>query len=247
MGSGGLFRRAWRLVAGSKSAQRSPPERREIVRDRFDEDRTDEAAQLIAAIGGDFHSGDVAEVETGDPSFWEADEFTLNYEVGAIGRAEIPDAAGQFSFTLALLAPNQSASALFIEGDQPQSAQAYLGIQGSDGVVGELTRHRDDYLQRTEAEVSYEVETEGLGTWTAFSARPEGAFWLVEGESSLVARAALTPAGTSYGDCSFYYGPSLAEAQWMLRLVEIGGYRLAFQCEVLPVDKVKFWRHRDSG
>ena len=59
---------------------------------------------VIAAIGGDFHSGDVAEVETADPAFWDADEFTLNYEVGAVGRAEIPDAAGQFSFTLALFA-----------------------------------------------------------------------------------------------------------------------------------------------
>ena len=174
--------------------------------------RTDEAAQLIAAIGGNFHSGDVAEVETADPAFWEANEFTLNYEVGAVGRAEIPDAAGQFSFTLALLAPDQSASILFVEGDQPQSALAYLGIQGSDGLVGELTRYRDDYLQHTAAEVSYDVETDGLGTWTAFSARPEGTFWLVEGESDLVARAALTPVGTSYSDCSFYYGPSLAEA-----------------------------------
>ena len=29
----------------------------------------------------------------------------------------------------------------------------------------------------------------------------------------------------------------------MLRLVEIGGYRIAFQCEILPIDNVKFWRH----
>ena len=243
MSDGSLLRRAWRLVAGNKPDQESGPPRREIIRDRYDQDRTDEAAQLIAAIGGNFHSGDVAEVETADPAFWEANEFTLNYEVGAVGRAEIPDAAGQFSFTLALLAPDQSASILFVEGDQPQSALAYLGIQGSDGLVGELTRYRDDYLQHTAAEVSYDVETDGLGTWTAFSARPEGTFWLVEGESDLVARAALTPVGTSYSDCSFYYGPSLAEAPWMLRLVEIGGYRIAFQCEILPIDNVKFWRH----
>lgn len=243
MSSGGLFRRAWRLVAGSKSEQESGRERREIIRERYDHDRTDEAAQLVAAIGGDFHSGDVAEVETADPAFWDADEFTLNYEVGAVGRAEIPDAAGQFSFTLALLAPDQSASILFVEGEQPQSALAYLGVQGSAGLVEELTRYRDDYLQHTAAEVSYDVQADGLGTWTAFSARPEGTFWLVEGESTLVARAALTPVGTAYSDCSFYYGPSLAEAPWMLRLVQIGSYRLAFQCEILPIDNVKFWRH----
>ena len=183
MSSGGLLRRAWRLVAGNKSDQESGRERREIVRERYDHDRTDEAAQLIAAIGGDFHSGDVAEVETADPAFWDADEFTLNYEVGAVGRAEIPDTAGQFSFTLALFAPDQSASILFVEGDQPQSALAYLGVQGSAGLVEELTRYRDDYLQHTAAEVSYDVQTDGLGTWTAFSARPEGTFWLVEGES----------------------------------------------------------------
>ena len=110
-----------------------------------------------------------------------------------------------------------------------------------------MTRYRDDFLQRTEDEinegVSYDVQTDGLGTWTAFSARPEGKFWLVEGESDLVSRAALTPVGTAYSDCSFYFGPSLAEAPWMLRLIEIGGYRLAFQCEILPIDKVKFWRH----
>ena len=247
MSDGSLLRRAWRLVAGNKPDQESRPQRREIIRDRYDQDRTDEAAQLIAAIGGDFHSGDVAEVETYHPDFWEANEFTLNYEVGAVGRAEIPDAAGLFSFTLALLAPDQNASVLFIEGDQPQSAQAYLGIQGSKNLVDELARYRDDYLRRTESEinarVSYDVQTDGLGTWTAFSARPEGTFWLVEGESALVARAALTPVGTSYSDCSFYYGPSLAEAPWMLRLVEIGGYPLVFQCEILPIDNVKFWRH----
>ncbi len=243
MSSGGLFRRAWRLVAGSKSEQESGRQRREIIRERYDHDRSDEAAQLIAAIGGDFHSGDVAEVETYHPAFWEADEFTLNYEVGAVGRAEIPDEAGVFSFTLALLAPDQSASVLFVEGDQPQSALAFLGIQGSTGLVEELSRYRDDYFQHTAAEVSYDVQTDGLGTWTAFSARSEGTFWLVEGESDLVSRAALSPVGTSYSDCSFYFGPSLAEAPWMLRLVEIGGYRLAFQCEILPIDKVKFWRH----
>ena len=162
---------------------------------------------------------------------------------GQSARAEIPDTAGQFSFTLALFAPDQSASILFVEGDQPQSALAYLGVQGSAGLVEELTRYRDDYLQHTAAEVSYDVQTDGLGTWTAFSARPEGTFWLVEGESTLVARAALTPVGTAYSDCSFYYGPSLADSPWMLRLVQIGSYRLAFQCEILPIDKVRFWRH----
>ena len=60
---------------------------------------------------------------------------------------------------------------------------------------------------------------------------------------TLISRAALTPVGTAYSDCSFYYGPSLAEAPWMLRLVQIGSYRLAFQCEILPIDNVKFWRH----
>ena len=243
MSDGGLLRRAWRLVTGSKSEQESQRQRRDIIRERYDHDRTDEAAQLIAAIGGDFHSGDVAEVETADPAFWSSNYFTLNYEVGAIGRAEIEDSAGLFSFTLALLAPDQNASVLFIEGDQPQSAQAYLGIERSKSLAEELTICRDDYLRGSEDEVRYNVQTDGLGTWTAFSARFEGTFWLVEGESDLVARAALSPVGTSYSDCSFYYGPSLAEAPWMLRLVEIGSYRLAFQCEILPIDKVKFWRH----
>ena len=193
--------------------------------DRYDQDRTDEAAQLIAAIGGNFHSGDVAEVETADPAFWEANEFTLNYEVGAVGRAEIPDAAGQFSFTLALLAPDQSASILFVEGDQPQSALAYLGIQGSDeprGGADPLPRR----LPPTHC---------GGGSATTWrrtaSARgrpsppgPRARSGSSRASPTLVARAALTPVGTSYSDCSFYYGPSLAEAPWMLRLVEIGGY-----------------------
>ena len=237
------MRRAWRLVAGNKSDQESGRERREIVRERYDHDRTDEAAQLIAAIGGDFHSGDVAEVETADPAFWSSSYFTLNYEVGAVGRAEIPDEAGLFSFTLALLAPDQKASVLFLEGDQPQSAQAYLGIKHSRKLAEELRYCRDDYFQSSEPEVSYDVQTDALGTWTAFSARAQGRFWLVEGDSDLIARAALSPAGTSYSDCSFYDGPSLAKATRMLRLVEIGDYPLAFQCEILSVDKVKFWRH----
>ena len=210
MSSGGLFRRTWRLVTGNQKKKVSSPGRREFVRDRFDHDRTDEASQLIASIGGDFHQGDIAEIETSDPTFWKIDDFTLNFEIGAIARAEIPDAVGLFSFTIA------------------------------------LTSYRNDYLDRTEPEVSYEIIADGLGTWTAFSARPAGEFWLIEGESNLVARAALNPLGTSYTDCSFYCGPSLGESPWMLRLVEIGGYRIAFHCEVLPIDRVKFWRHQSS-
>ena len=81
--------------------------------------------------------------------------------LGRSAAPKSPDTAGQFSFTLALFAPDQSASILFVEGDQPQSALAYLGVQGSAGLVEELTRYRDDYLQHTAAEVSYDVQADG--------------------------------------------------------------------------------------
>ena len=240
-----MLRAGWRQRQAQGTAEH--PQRREIIRDRFDPDRTDEAGQLMAALGGDIHVGDVIEAQTADPPFWQADEFTLSYELQAVGHAEIPDEAGQFSFTVALLATHQSADVLMLEGDQLQSAHAYLGAQGDKAIAAELGQFREDYLRHTAAEVSYEVQTDELGAWTAFSARQDGQFWLVEGQSALVPQSALAPTGTSYRDCSFYRGDSLDTAAWILRLVEIGGFPIVFQCEVLTLDQVHFWRHSSQS
>ena len=56
-----------------------------------DADGTDEAASMLARLGGDVWAGDVVEVDTSDPGFWGATSFTLSYQVGAIeiGRAHV--------------------------------------------------------------------------------------------------------------------------------------------------------------
>jgi hypothetical protein len=62
-----------------------------------------------------------------------------------------------------------------------------------------------------------------------------------------VPRTADNPEGTTYRDCSFYYGARLGDATWTLRLMELGGFGHAFQLEVLTLGKVKFWRRERPG
>src|SRR5262249_7984682 len=143
-----------------------------------------------------------------------------------------------FSFLIYFLAPDQGADVLILEGDLPQTARAYLGTRGPDALTDELRRIRDAYLSAPEPEVPYDIVTDGLGRWTAYSARENGRFWVQHGTCGLIPQTGYGTDGTAYRDCSLYYGPSLGGATWTLRLVELGGFGHAFQAEVLPLGKI---------
>lgn len=215
---------------------------RPIQRRGHDADGADEAAALLESLGGEVWAGDVVEIETSDPGFWNARSFQLSYRIESVCLAEVGDETGRFSFPVFFLAPDQGADVLILEGDLLQTARAYLGTRAPDALVDELRERRDDYFQRPEAQVTYEIETDGLGQWTAYAARENGRFWSRHGTSDLVPRGGASQDGTTYRDCSFYYGARLGEATWNLRLMEIGGFGHAFQLEVLRLAKVKFWR-----
>ena len=235
--------RVRRLLAGHLDPSRPDIARGpRAIRRGDDPDRVDEAAAILAGLGGDVWAGDVVELESSDPTFWNARTFELTYRIECVCLAEIGDETGRFTFSIFFLAPDQGADVLILEGDLPQTARAYLGVRGPDALVDELRRHRADYLRAPEAEVTYDIGTDGLGPWTAYAARERGRFWVRHGSSNLVPQTAYAAEGTSYRDCSFYYGPSLGAAAWTLRLVEIGGFGHAFQTEVLPLGKLKFWR-----
>lgn len=207
-----------------------------------DPDQVDEAASILARLGGDVWAGDVIELESSDPAFWNGRAFELSYRIECVCLAELGDDTGHFSFSIFFLAPDQGADVVILEGDLPQTARAYLGTRGPDALVDELRNLRADYLRSSEAQVTYDVATDGLGAWTAYAARDAGRFWVRHGTSNLVPQTALAADGTAYRDCSFFYGPSVGDATWTLRLMEIGGFGHAFQAEVLPLSKVKFWR-----
>ena len=212
------------------------------VRRGHDADGTDEAAAMIARLGGDVWAGDVVEIDTSDPAFWNGSSFTLSFQIGAVSLAQTGDDRGLFTFTVLFLAPNQGADVLVIEGDMPSTARAYLGVRGSVALHGELARYRTAFLRDAKSEVAYDVATDGLGTWTAYQVRAAGRFWLRHGASELVPSSAEGEAGVAYGDASFYYGPSLAEAGWILRMMEYGGFGQTFQMESVPLTAVRFWR-----
>ena len=212
------------------------------IRRGDDPDQVDEAAAILATLGGEVWAGDVVELESGDPAFWNARAFELSYRIECVGLAEIRDQTGRFTFSIFFLAPDQGADALVLEGDLPQTARAYLATRGPDALVDELRRHRADYLRSPDAQETYDVAVDGLGEWTAYAARENGRFWVRHGASGLVPQTAYGADGAPYRDCSFFYGPSLGDAAWTLRLVEIGGFGHAFQAEVIPLSKVKFWR-----
>lgn len=212
-----------------------------------DADGTDEAASMLARLGGDVWAGDVVEVDTSDPGFWGATSFTLSYQVGAIALAQTGDHRGQFTFNVLFLGANQGADVLVIEGDMPATARAYLGVRGSGALHEELARYRTAYLRDANAEVSYDVATDRLGTWTAYQVRGSGRFWLRHGASDAVPSSAGGVDGVAYSDASFYYGPSLAQAGWIIRLMEYGGFGHTFQMESLPLSAVRFWRRERPG
>ena len=213
-----------------------------VVRRGHDADGTDEAAALLARLGGDVWAGDVVEVDTSDPAFWNAASFTLSFQVGAVALAQTGDDRGLFSFQLFFLAPNQGADIVVIEGDMPSTARAYLGVRGPVALHEELGRYRNAYLRDALPEVAYDVACDGLGTWTAYQVRGDGRFWLRHGTSENVPLSADTADGVRYGDASFFFGPSLGEAGWILRVMEYGGFGHAFQMESLPLSAVRFWR-----
>ena len=221
---------------------------RAIKRRDRDADQVDEAAAVLEALGGPVWAGDVAEVETSDPTFWNASSYELTYRIESVCQAEVGDDSGRFSFSVFFLDPHQGADVLILEGDLLQTARAFLGTRAPDALVDELREHREAYLRAPEAQVTFEVETDGLGPWTAYAAREQGRFWSRHGHSDLVPRTADNPEGTTYRDCSFYYGARLGDATWTLRLMELGGFGHAFQLEVLTLGKVKFWRReRPAG
>jgi hypothetical protein len=244
-----LPERIRRLLASHLDPQAAGAESgpRRIRRPEADPDRINEAEAVLAGLGGEVWAGDVVEVETSDPQFWNARSFSLSFRIEAVGRAEIADQTGRFSFSLFFLAPHQGADVLFLEGDLPQTARAYLGTRGPDALVDELRRCRHEYLRSPEPEVTFTIQTDDLGAWTAYAAREQGRFWALHGRSDLIPQTAYAPDGVPYRDCSLYFGPSLGEATWVLRLVEIGGFGHAFQAEALPLDKIRFWRRQRPG
>lgn len=220
----------------------TPPARRPIRRTDRDSDQVDEAAQMEAAAGGEVHAGDVVEVVTADPSFWKQSHFELQFAIEAVARAEISDAIGSFSFLIYFLSPDQGADALILEGDLPQTARAFLGALGPPDLSATLQTLLEDYRSRPETQVGYDVPLEDLGRWTAYAAREDGRFWLLEGRSGLVPATADRRDGVGYRDFACYYGQSQASAQWELRLLEIGGFGQAFQGERVALKDVRFWR-----
>jgi hypothetical protein len=213
-----------------------------VVRRDHDADDTDEAAAMIARLGGDVWAGDVVEIDTSDPAFWNASSFTLSFQVGAVALAQTGDQRGHFTWNVFFLAPNQGADIVVIEGDMPSTARAYLGVRGPVALQEELARYRTAYLRDVRPEVAYDVATDGLGTWTAYQVRGDGRFWLRHGASENVPTSAGGIDGVRYGDASFYYGPSLGAAGWIIRIMEYGGFGHAFQMESLPLSAVRFWR-----
>jgi hypothetical protein len=217
------------------------------IRRGNDPDQVDESQAILATLGGDVWAGDVVEIETDNPEFWNARSFNLSYSIETVCVAEIEDQTGNFSFTVLFLTPNQGADVLVIEGDVPQTARAYLGTRGPDALTEELRRYRYEYLRSSDSQVTYDLQTDGLGEWTAYAARENGRFWVRHGDSTLLPRTALGPEGTAYRDYSLYYGSNLGDSAWQLRLLEIGGFGHPFQMEVLPLTKLKFWRRDRPG
>ena len=207
-----------------------------------DRDRVDEAAALLERLGGEVWAGDAVEIQTDNPEFWNAKSYELTYRIESVSLAEVEDETGSFTFSVFFLTPNQGADVLVVEGDLPQSARAYLGTRGPDALADELRTLRERYLAGGTAQVTYDVQTDGLGPWTAYAARENGRFWLRHGTSDLVPQTARGQDGTAYRDASFFYGPTLGDASFILRLMEIGGFGHPFQMEVLTLDKLKFWR-----
>ena len=207
-----------------------------------DRDKVDESASLLERLGGEVWAGDAVEIQTDNPEFWNAKSFELTYRIESVSLAEVEDETGSFTFAVYFLTPNQGADVLVIEGDLPQSARAYLGTRGPDALTEELRPLRDEFVRGDASQVTYELQTDGLGPWTAYAARENGRFWLRHGTSDLVPQTARGQDGTGYRDASFFYGPTLGDASFILRLMEIGGFGHAFQMEVLSLDKLKFWR-----
>jgi hypothetical protein len=212
------------------------------IRRSGDRDQVDEAAAILDRLGGDVWAGDVVEIESADPAFWNASTFELTFQIEAVCLAEIEDETGTFTFSVFFLAPNQGADVLVIEGDLPQTARAYLGTRGPDALVEELRAHHLHYVKSPDTQVTYDVATDGLGPWTAYAARENGRLWIRHGKSDLLPQTAYGADGTAYRDASFFYGPTLGDAGWILRLLEIGGFGHAFQMEALPLAKLNFWR-----
>lgn len=209
-----------------------------------DPDQVDEARAILDSLGGAVWAGDVVELESSDPSFWNARSFEQSYRIECVCRAEMSDPTGNYTFSIFFLAPDQGADVLILEGDLPMTARAYLGVRGPDVLVNELRRHREDYMQSPRAEVTYTVEPDGLGEWTAYSAREQGRFWVLHGTSNMVPHSAYGIDGVAYRDCAFYYGDSdgATAATWVLTLMELAGFGHAFQAEAIPLARVKFWR-----
>lgn len=226
------------LDPGQAAVDRGP----RSIRRQADPDGVDEAAAILTGLGGDVWAGDVVELETSDPAFWNARAFEVSYRVECVCLAEIADETGRFTFSVFFLAPDQGADVLILEGDLPETARGYLGTRAGDPLVDELRTHRAAYLASPQATVAYTIASDDLGEWTAYAARENGRIWVRHGTSSLVPQTAYSADGVALRDCSFYYGPSVGGATWTLRLLEIAGFGHAFQCEVLPLPKVKFWR-----
>ncbi len=207
-----------------------------------DADGVDEARVLLDRLGGDIWAGDVAEVETSDPTFWKASSFTLSYSVACVALAQTTDPRGAFTFTVLFLEPHQGADVIIIEGDMERSARVFLGVRGPEALRAELAGYRENFLKSPKQEERYSVATDGLGDWTAYQVRGTGHLWVVHGHSDMVPLSAASDVGVAYRDASFYYGPSLATAGWGLRVLEFGGFGHAFQVESLPLGAISIWR-----
>ena len=104
-----------RTASGASWAQQLDPAQvaaqgpRAIKRRDRDADQVDEAASVLEALGGPVWAGDVAEVETSDPTFWNASTYELTYRIESVCQAEVGDELGRFSFSVFFLDPHQGA------------------------------------------------------------------------------------------------------------------------------------------
>ena len=67
---------------------------RPVRRLEDDLDRVDEASAILQGLGGEVWAGDVVQVETSDPEFWNARTFEPTYRIESVCLAEVGDATG---------------------------------------------------------------------------------------------------------------------------------------------------------